>query len=138
MQRGWEEQLDLHSIFLRWDDLVETDVAEHCQPLKIVKSVLWVEVENSAWLQQLQYQTVPLLDILNNSLRLSRLKGLRFCLAEKNPEKKKSEAVLRYIQPSSRDIEAFEQQAGTIADKDSRDALVRLWYLSQACIKNDL
>lgn len=138
IQRGWEEQLDLHSIFLRWDDLVESDVAEHCQPLKIIKSVLWVEVENSAWLQQLQYQTVPLLDILNNSLRLSRLKGLRFCLAEKNSEKKKSEAVLRYIQPSSQDIEAFEQQAGTIADKDSRDALVRFWYLSQACIKNDL
>lgn len=136
-QRGWEEQLDLHSIFLRWDDLVERDVAEHCKPLKIVKHVLWVEVENSAWLQQLQFQTVPLLEILNNSLRLSRLKGLRLCLAEKNSEKVKKEPALRYVQPSSRDIEAFEQQAGAIADKDSREALIRFWYLSQACKKND-
>ena len=135
-QRGWEEQLDLHSVFLRWGDLVESDVADHCQPLKIVKHVLWVEVENSAWLQQLQFQTVLLLDILNNSLRTSRFKGLRFCLAEKEHcKKEKSAPTLRYVQPSTREIEAFEQQAGAIPDKDSRDALVRFWYLSQACKK---
>ena len=135
-RRGWEEKLDLHSVFLRWGDLVESDVAEHCRPLKIVKSVLWVEVENSAWLQQLQFQKVLLLDVLNNSLRLSKFEGLRFCIAEKEHcKKEKSAPTLRYVQPSAREIEAFEQQAGAISDKDSRDALVRFWYLSQACKK---
>ncbi len=135
-QRGWEEQLDLHSIFVHWDELVASEIAEHCQPLKIVKKVLWIEVENSAWLQQLQFQTVLLLDIFNKSLRFSRLKGLRFCVAEKERikgEKKKSS--LRYVQPPAEDIKDFEQQAGSITDQNAKDALVRFWYLSQACRK---
>jgi predicted nucleic acid-binding Zn ribbon protein len=135
-QHGWEEQLDLHSIFVHWHELVDGETAKHCQPLKIVKKVLWLEVENSAWLQQLQFQTVVLLDIFNKSLRRSRLKGLRFVVAEKEKqEEEKEEPSLRYVQPPARDIAAFEKQAGSIPDKDVRDALVRFWYLSQACKK---
>jgi len=132
--RGWEEPLDLHSIFTNWDELVDDEVAAHCQPLKIVKKVLWVEVENSAWLQQLQYQTVVLLAIFNKSLRLSKLKGLRFVLAERNEHKKvKKEPSLRYVQPPAEELAAFEAQVASISDKDARDALVRFWYLSKAC-----
>lgn len=135
-QRGWEEQLDLHSIFVRWDELLDCEITEHCQPLKIVKKVLWVEVENSAWLQQFQFQTVLILDILNKSLRIARLKGLRFCVAEKERHaKKKDEPTLRYVQPSPEDIADFAQQTGSIPDKDVRDALMRFWYLSKACRK---
>ena len=135
-QRGWEEQLDLHSLFVRWAELVDSDTALHCQPLKIVKKVLWVEVENSAWLQQLQFQTVPLLEILNNALSISRLEGLRFCVAEhEQTEKPESGPVLRYIPPPAKDLAAFEQQVGSIPDKEAREALIRFWYLSQACRK---
>jgi hypothetical protein len=80
-QQGWEVQLDLHSIFVNWQELLSSDITDHCQPLKIVKKVLWVEAENSVWLQQFQFQTVLLLEILNKSLRLSKLTGLRFCVA---------------------------------------------------------
>lgn len=132
--RGWEEQLDLHSIFVHWHDLIDAETAAHCQPLKIVKKILWVEVENSAWLQQLQFQTVVLLKILNQSLRLSKLEGLRFCVAEKeNVDKEEGGATLHYVQPSATDIASFEQQAMSISDEDVRNALVRFWYLSQAC-----
>lgn len=135
-QQGWNEQLDLHSVFLRWNDLVDSDIANHCQPLKIVKNVLWIEVENSAWLQQLQFQTIPLLIILNKSFRSSKLEGLRFCLAaNEKTEKEEKEISLRYVQPPVQDVEAFEKQAEAILDKDSREALLRLWYLSQACKK---
>lgn len=135
-QRGWEEQLDLHSIFVRWEELLDCELTEHCQPLKIVKKVLWVEVENSAWLQQFQFQTVLILDILNKSLRIAKLKGLRFCVAEKERrEKKKDDSSLCYVQPSAEDIADIEKQTGSILDKDARDALMRFWYLSKACRK---
>lgn len=135
-QRGWEEQLDLHSIFLNWHELLDTDVTDHCQPLKIVAKVLWIEVENSAWLQQMQFQTVQLLDVFNGSLRLSKLEGLRFCIEkEERVTVKKSEQGLSYVQPSSKDIAAFEQQVEGIPDEAVRDAFVHFWYLSQACRK---
>ncbi|HID02692.1 MAG TPA: DUF721 domain-containing protein [Desulfobacterales bacterium] len=135
-QRGWEEQLDLHSIFVNWRELLESDITDHCQPLKIVQKVLWIEVENSAWLQQFQFQTVVLLDILNRSLRISKLKGLRFCVEEKQMQaESQSESSLKYVQPPAKDVANFERQAGVISDQEARDALVRFWYLSQACRK---
>jgi len=135
-QRGWEEQLDLHSIFVNWQGLLESDVTDHCRPLKIVKRVLWVAVENSAWIQQLQFQTVILLDILNSSLRLSKLQGLRFCVDEKERHaSNEPESSLSYVKPPAKDVADFEQQAAMISDQEVREALVRFWYLSQACKK---
>lgn len=135
--RGWEEQLDMHSLFVRWPKLVDRDTALHCKPLKIVKKVLWVEVENSAWLQQLQFQTVPLLEILNNALSISRLEGLRFCIAEKEKEKAGTGPLLRYVPPPAEELAAFERQVESITDKETREALIRFWYLSQACKKEE-
>lgn len=134
-QRGWEEQLDMHSIFVHWHELVDSEMAKHCQPLKIVKKVLWLEVENSAWLQQLQFQTVVLLDIFNKSLRLSKLEGLRFCVAEKARHEEEKGPSLRYVQPPAQDLAAFERQVASISDDEVREALVRFWYLSKACRK---
>jgi len=135
-QHGWEEQLDLHSIFMNWHELLESDITDHCQPLKIVQKVLWIEVENSAWLQQFQFQTVLLLEILSKSLRISKLKGLRFCVEEKQMQAaSQSESSLKYVQPPAKDVANFERQAGVISDQEARDALVRFWYLSQACRK---
>lgn len=135
-ERNWEEQLDLHSVFVHWHELLGHEIADHCRPLKIVRNVLWVEVENSAWLQQLQFQTVQLLEILNKSLQISALEGLRFCVAEKEEDKEKNKKpTLRYVQPPAKDVAAFERQVESIADPDARDSLVRFWYLSQACRK---
>ena len=126
--RGWEEQLDLHSLFLRWHELLDSEISDHCQPLKIVKKVLWVEVENSAWLQQFQFQTVLILEILNKSLRISTLEGLRFCVAEKERDaENRDEPILRYVQPPAKDVAAFERQVESIADKDVRESLVHFW-----------
>ena len=58
-RRGWETQLDLHSVFPNWREIVDPETAGHCRPLKIRRGVLWLEVENSAWLQQLQLPEAP-------------------------------------------------------------------------------
>ena len=135
-QRGWEEQLDLHSVFLHWSELLEKDISVHCRPLKIVKKTLWVEVENSSWLQQLQFQSTTLLKTLNDSLRISTFEGIHFCLPEKGRiEEKKDSSSLYYRQPPARDVALFEQQVESIPDKDVKESLVRFWYLSQACRK---
>ncbi len=134
--QGWEEKLDLHSIFVRWDELLDEETASHCRPQKIVQNVLWIEAENAAWLQQFQFQTVYILDTLNRSLRLSRLKKLRFYVAEKPfPKKEEVEAPLRYVPPPAVDVALFEEQIASIPDAEIRESLLRFWYLSQACKK---
>lgn len=132
-QRGWKEQLELHSVFLHWEELLDREITAHCKPLKIVKKVLWVEAENSAWLQQFQYQSAFLLQTLNQSLGTTKLKGIRFYMAEKEFEEEKKEAPLRYVPPPAQELADFENQVSSIGDEESREALLRFWYLCKAC-----
>ncbi|TKB23997.1 DUF721 domain-containing protein [Desulfopila sp. IMCC35006] len=136
--KGWEMQLDLHSIFPRWQELVGEEVSMHAQPLKIERDVLWLEVENSSWLQQLQYQKLELLDTLNSCFRLSHLKDIKMVLPKGssgktgNPDKK-STSRIEFIKPSEEKVAAFQRQVACIADEQCREALMQFWYLAQAC-----
>ena len=132
--RGWEKQLDLYSLFVEWDRIVDRTTAEHARPLKIVRDVFWVEVDNSSWVHQLQFQKLQLLESLNTALKMSRLKDLKFTLAgalEEPPERPKKKVTFMPVDPD--ELAAFEHQVSLIEDTASRVALVRLWYLSKAC-----
>ena len=136
--RGWEKQLDLHSIFLSWEELVGDELKEYVQPLQIERGVLWVEVVNSSWLQQLQYEKIELLEKLNRFLRLSRLKDIKMVLAKGTGEKtqrsgRESASMVEFVRPSEEQVAAFQRQVECIADEKCREALMQFWYLAQAC-----
>jgi hypothetical protein len=132
--KGWERKFDQHRVFLEWDNLVDETIAAHSRPLKVVKDVLWLEVENSAWMQQLQYQKIILLETLNAYLDISRFSDIRFALQEKKKKKRRrQESSLSYISPPPEEVAQFEKQISFLEDGDIRDSLMRLWYLSKAC-----
>jgi hypothetical protein len=136
--KGWEIQLDLHSIFPRWKELVGEEMSEYAQPLKIDRGVLWLEVTNSSWLQQLQYEKLELLDTLNSCFRLASLKDIKMVLAKGGTDKTKiskqeSPSEIKFVKPSDEKIAAFQQQVECIADEKCREALMQFWYLAQAC-----
>lgn len=136
---GWEKQLDLHSIFISWDGLVEEEVRAHCRPLKIEREVLWLEVENSSWMQQLQYLKHELLQRLNRSLRLARLHDIKMTLGTGEPFAQKEEKVAKvsFRQLSAEELAAIERQAAGIADQQCREALVRFHYLAAVCRRRE-
>jgi predicted nucleic acid-binding Zn ribbon protein len=132
--KGWEKQFDLYFLFLEWDKIVDRATAQHARPLKIVRNVFWVEVDNSSWLQQLQFQKVQILEDLNAALEGSLLKGIKFVLAEKSeghPQEQQKKITFTSVDPV--ELKAFENQVSIIGDEKSREALVRFWYLSKAC-----
>lgn len=138
--KGWEQQLDLHSIFPRWQELVGEEMSEYAQPLKIEKGVLWLEVANSSWLQQMQYEKMELLDTLNSCFRLSRLKDIKMVLPKGPAGKTKtigtgrnSSSAIEFVRPDEQKIAAFQRQVECIADEKCREALMQFWYLAQAC-----
>ncbi len=137
-EKGWEKQLDLHSIFPAWEELVGEEMSENARPLKIERGVLWLEVTNSSWLQQFQYEKMELLETLNRFLRLSSLKDIKMILPKGktgNNEafEKKPDSTIEFIRPSEASIASFQQQVGCIADEKCREALMQFWYLAQAC-----
>ncbi len=140
-RKGWEKQLDLHRIFPQWKELVNEDFAAHSSPLKIERDVLWLEVENSAWLQQLQYGKYELLEDLNDFFRQGHLQDIRMVLPAKkdklsfDPDKKGPTVVLD--RPSPEKIAAFQKQVDAIGDEKCREALMQYWYLAHACKKKE-
>jgi len=136
--KGWERKLDQHRVFIDWQSLVDETTAAHSRPLKVVKDVLWLEVENSSWMQQLQYQKFFLLQTLNEYLKISRFSDIRFVVEEKKKEAVvKKEKRIRFVPPSKADVERFKEQISFIEDEQIRESLMRLWYLSQACRKDE-
>ena len=130
---GWEMQLDLHSIFPNWEKLVGEEIAEHAQPLKIERGVLWIEVDNSSWLQQIQYEKLGLLDNLNNFLQLTTLKDIKMILPKGEWRKAKPPPKVTFVRPSAKKIAEFQRQVECIADEKCREALMQFWYLAEAC-----
>ncbi len=135
-KQGWRKQLDIHSIFLHWDKLVDTDTSVHARPLKILHNVLWLEISNSAWMQQFQFQKIHLLEILNKSLRLSRLEDIRFTLSNSHKTVEPAKQTVHFVQPSPAAQDCFQKQISTIEDEKIRDSLMSLWYLSHSCQKS--
>ncbi len=136
--KGWEKQVELHSIFPKWKELVGEEVSEHAEPLKIERGVLWLEVANSSWLQQLQYEKIPLLEKLNFFLRLSSLRDIKMVLPKGRKrvfagENSGGESAIEFVQPREEKVAEFQRQVECITDEKCREALMRFWYLSQAC-----
>ncbi|BDD88466.1 DUF721 domain-containing protein [Desulfofustis limnaeus] len=132
--KDWNYKHDQYRVFSDWSNLVDPDTAVHSRPLKVVKDVLWLAVENSAWMQQLRFQKLHLLETLNNHLRISRFSDIRFTLQEERRQPTPPrEPVVRFVPPPEQEVEAFRQQISFIDDEAIRESLLRLWYLAQAC-----
>ncbi|THB79533.1 MAG: DUF721 domain-containing protein [Desulfobulbaceae bacterium] len=136
--KGWEQKFDQHRVFVEWENLVDADFASHARPLKVVKNVLWLEVENSAWMQQFQFQKMVLLDSLNKFLKISHFSDIKFVLGDFSPKDKQTkEPKISFIRPPEDEVAAFTNQVSSIADERVRESLIRLWYLSRACQLED-
>lgn len=133
--RGWETQIELHLIFPHWAKVVDETTAAHAEPLKIVKGTLWVEVENSAWMQQFQFQKMFLLESINGFLKGAKIHDIRFVLPHSENRPCAEEEKVRFAAPHPDDVKRFEEQAAFIEDEATREALIRFWYLSKACVR---
>jgi len=131
--KDWEKRFDQHRVFLKWEEVVDSETAACSRPLKVVNDVLWIEVENSAWAQQLQFKKLQLLDDLNDFLRISYYADIKFTVGKiARTVEKKGPKRPRMVPPPAEDIEKFEKQIDFIGDEDIKEAMIRLWYVSHA------
>ena len=137
--RGWQGQVEVYSLLRRWPEVMDAEIVAHSRPDKITAGVLWVEVENLAWMQQLQYRRGDMLAVLNACLRHTQVKEIRLRLPDKQ-----TAAVLegeappvRFLPPDPVALSTFTELATAVKDPACRQALMNFWYLSHACQKDD-
>ncbi len=135
--KDWEYRFDQHRVFPAWKKLVDAETAACSRPLKVVRDVLWLEVDNSAWVQQLQFKKLQLLERLNGCLRVAYFSDIRFTVKERSSEpeldNEKAQRRVRFEPPSEAQLAAFRAQIDFIEDEEIKESMLRLWYVSQAC-----
>lgn len=68
-RRRWRDRLEGAGIFRVWEDVVGTDLAQRCEPVKLVGGRLVIRAENPAWATQVRYLTTAIVERANDVLR---------------------------------------------------------------------
>lgn len=67
-ERGWQREVNLRNLLMRWDQLVGATNAQHSQPEAYAETVLTVRCESTAWATNLRMLAPSLVAELNRQL----------------------------------------------------------------------
>lgn len=82
----WGRRLSRHPVFLLWRETVGEGIARGARPVFVKNDTLWVEVGDSAWLQEMEMRAGLLLETLNARLGKKKLKTLKFRVGQSRDE----------------------------------------------------
>jgi len=126
--RNWQKRIDLHQVFLFWNEAVGPDIAAHAEPEIIRGTVLWIRVTDSVWMQQLHLLKTQLLERLNSRLKEEKLSDLRFQLdvhagaeSKQLQQKRKKRKKIPAVPPP------LDKMIGLLDSGDMQDALRSLY-----------
>ncbi len=79
--RGFNiKDLESIKIFTIWDRIAGEKLAAHCQPVRIDRGVLYIEVDDPIWLAQLRYMKTDIQAKIAEMLEKETIKDVRFYL----------------------------------------------------------
>ena len=67
-EHGWGEDLAVHGVVARWDQVVGADVAAHVRPERYADTVLTVRADSTAWATQVRLLAPTLVRRLNEEI----------------------------------------------------------------------
>ncbi|NOX25097.1 MAG: DUF721 domain-containing protein [Deltaproteobacteria bacterium] len=146
-EKNWQWRLGLHQVFLFWDEVVGAEIAAHAQPEVIKRDVLWLRVSDSVWMQQLQFEKMPVLEKINdrlagfetgkfadNGTKPLKISDLRFAVsrtalaAEKGLEERAPAAPA--VVDADR-LAEFDQLIAGVSDPQVKESMRRLWLITE-------
>ncbi len=126
--KKWINQWRLFRLSKDWPAIVGKEVAQLTTPAFFRNDVLWIFVQDSAWMQHMQYIKLDLLERINLVLTEQPVKDLRWQLQPvtlPSPE--------RFVpEPHAVDPEkerSFRSMTEGVSNKECREALQRLWHI---------
>lgn len=131
-RKNWSRKLKLYHVFEIWNSLVGDDLCRRARPHLIRGTVLWLNVCDSVWMQQLHMQKRLLLAKINEELDGVELTDIRFQLdvsleqdqvmeVEKQPMPRKGPP------PDLENYPELDRCLKDIQDPEIRRAIVKCW-----------
>ncbi len=135
--KEWGTQWHLFTLVHNWPKIAGSQFADRSMPARFQRDTLWVYVQDSVWMQQIQLCKMELLDKINKFLQKKQVvEDIRWELL---PPWMRQEPVEEYVPPPINVDPAaersFRQMAEIIEDKATREAFCNLW-LHLESIKN--
>lgn len=128
-QQQWGNQWHLFSLVRHWPEVAGREVASNSMPAYFRRDVLWVYVQGSIWMQQMQLVKMDLLTRVNAFLKgRQAVEDIRWML---QPSELIDVPREEYVSPPISVDPAAEREfrvmAENIADPDTREAFCNLW-----------
>ena len=77
-KQGLEKEINQQKAIDLWGDVVGQKIKEHTEPIEVKFGVLTVKTTNPIWRQELQFQKKSIVDSINNKLKKTTIKDIRF------------------------------------------------------------
>lgn len=129
-RRHWQDRFELHEVFSFWEKAVGKDIAKHARPAKFRGKVLWLDVSDSIWMQQLQFLKTTLLRTINKQFDTVEVEDIRFQLKLPHSEREAEPRIpLRQAGPGPTPDAArhFQDSLDAIEDPELKEAMLRCW-----------
>jgi hypothetical protein len=134
--KQWASQWRLFGLLQDWPTIVGAEVARLTSPAFFRRDTLWIFVQDSAWMHHLQYVKPDLMARINRHLAGQPIADLRWQLQpQPPPAPKQSPAPSRPRGVDPKREQSFCRMTETIANRESREALQRLWRVFAAGTK---
>lgn len=135
--RNWHVNLKRHRLFEFWERAVGKEIAAQAQPKVIRGTVLWVEVTDSVWMQQLHLLKEHLRQVLNDRIGADGISDIRFSLTAclkpvaswKEQDGREASPVM--VAPDPEKLARFEKMISVITDDAARNSFRKLWLVQQ-------
>jgi len=124
--KQWQRQWRLFRLARDWPTIVGTEIGRLTAPAFFRQDVLWIFVQDSAWMQHMQYIKLDLLTRLNRVMTEQPLTDIRWLLQPSLPpglERQQTEPLPVSPQQDLR----FRAMVESVANPECRQALQRLW-----------
>ena len=77
---GLDSKMRESQLIRQWPEIVGATVASRSRPVVVRKSVLLVEVENNAWMQEIRFHQRRIVDRIQKKFPELKVEGLRLVL----------------------------------------------------------
>jgi predicted nucleic acid-binding Zn ribbon protein len=133
--RKWRSNMNRHRLFEFWAQAVGKDISANAQPKVLRGNVLWVDVTDSVWMQQLHLMKEHLRQVINDRLGEEGIKDIRFNLVNRLKPvlkaKKEGKGKPAANKPDPNKLAEFEKMICVIEDEGARNSLRKLWLIQQ-------
>ena len=124
--KKWKSQWRLFRLVQDWPAIVGTEIARLTAPAFFRQDVLWIFVQDSAWMHHLQFIKLDLMARVNRAIAEQSVTDIRWMLQpEFLPVPERHTPQPHPVDPEQ--ARSFHGMTESVANQECRQALLRLW-----------